>query len=204
MLFFSSRFQRGAPSQQAFFPSEDMDFSLGDRPVSAERRGWAQGGAARCDVPFPLERAQNAGVRRTARRRSRTTPVFLMPQEPHVFVYGTLRRGEINDINRLRPAPRLAGEARIRGALYDLGAYPGVILGGQAWVQGEVYAVTPELERQLDVIEGVAPVPSGEYTRRHLDVEVAGRMLRCLVYEITAARVQGRPRIVSGNWLRRS
>ena len=126
-----------------------------------------------------------------------------MPQELHVFVYGTLRRGEINDINRLRPAPRYLGEARIRGALYDLGPYPGVILGGEGWVQGEVYAITPELERRLDVIEEVAPVPSGEYARRHLNVDVAGQSLRCLVYEIQPARVQGRRWIASGDWLRR-
>jgi gamma-glutamylcyclotransferase (GGCT)/AIG2-like uncharacterized protein YtfP len=122
---------------------------------------------------------------------------------PHVFVYGTLRRGEANDINRLRPPPRYLGPARIRGALYDLGPYPGVILGGAGWVWGEIYAITPELERQLDVIEDVAPVPSGEYMRRHLDVELEGRRVHCLVYEIDAQRVQGRPRIVSGDWLQR-
>ena len=126
-----------------------------------------------------------------------------MPLEQHVFVYGTLRRGEANDINRLQPTPRLLGPARIRGALYDLGPYPGVILGGEGWVQGEVYAIAPELERQLDVIEEVAPVPSGEYIRRHLDVEVAGQALHCLVYEIHPARVIGCPLIHSGDWLQR-
>ncbi len=126
-----------------------------------------------------------------------------MPQQQHVFVYGTLRQGEANDINRLRPAPRLLGPARIRGALYNLGAYPGVILGGEGWVQGEVYAITPELEQQLDVIEEVAPVPSGEYTRRHLDVEVPGQTLHCLVYEIHPARVRGCALIDSGDWLQR-
>ena len=126
-----------------------------------------------------------------------------MPLEQHVFVYGTLRRGEANDINRLRPAPRLLGLARLRGALYDLGPYPGVILGGEGWVQGEVYAITPELEQQLDVIEEVAPVPSGEYGRRHLEVEVAGQTLRCLVYEIRPERVRSAPLIAGGDWLRR-
>ena len=126
-----------------------------------------------------------------------------MHQDRYVFVYGTLRRGEINDINRLRPAPTFLGLVRIRGTLYDLGPYPGVILGGAEWVQGEVYAISPELEQQLDLIEEVAPVPSGEYVRRHLDVDVAGRPLSCLVYEIADARVQGCPRIASGDWLQR-
>lgn len=126
-----------------------------------------------------------------------------MPQQLHVFVYGTLRRGEVNDITRLRPAPRFLGAARVRGALYNLGPYPGVILGTEGWVHGEVYAIRPELERQLDVIEGVAPVPSGEYVRRHLDIDIDGRTLRCLVYEIAPTRVQGCPRIASGDWQQR-
>jgi gamma-glutamylcyclotransferase (GGCT)/AIG2-like uncharacterized protein YtfP len=125
------------------------------------------------------------------------------PVERHVFVYGTLRRGEANDINRLRPAPVFLGPARVAGTLYDLGPYPGVILGGADRVQGEVYAITPELERQLDLIEEVAPVPSGEYARRDITVELRGRTLVCLVYEIAPARVQGRPRIASGDWRQR-
>ena len=39
----------------------------------------------------------------------------------HVFVYGTLRRGEDNDITRLLPPPRFIGVARIAGTMYDLG-----------------------------------------------------------------------------------
>ena len=123
--------------------------------------------------------------------------------ERHVFVYGTLRRGQANDINRLQPAPRYLGPARLRGTLYDLGPYPGVLLGGAGEVQGEVYVVTPALERQLDVIEEVAPVPSGEYRRRCVEVEVAGQRLRCLVYEIDPQRVQGRAVIASGDWAQR-
>lgn len=125
------------------------------------------------------------------------------PPDLHVFVYGTLRRGEANDINRLHPAPRFLGQARIGGVLYDLGPYPGLVLGGADQVLGEVYAIAPELERQLDVIEEVAPVPSGEYARRHVELVLDGRPLRCLVYEIDSLRVRGRPRITTGDWLQR-
>lgn len=121
----------------------------------------------------------------------------------HVFVYGTLRRGEANDINRLRPPPRCLGRACVHGTLYDLGPYPGAILGGTGWVWGEVYAITPELEQQLDVVEEVAPVPSGEYTRCHIEVALEGQQVACLVYEIDPQRAQGRPRIASGDWLLR-
>ncbi|MFN4350209.1 MAG: gamma-glutamylcyclotransferase [Hylemonella sp.] len=125
------------------------------------------------------------------------------PPDLHVFVYGTLRRGEANDINRLQPAPRYLGQARIGGVLYDLGSYPGLVLGGADQVLGEVYAIDSELDRQLDVIEEVAPVPSGEYARRHVELVLDGRPLRCLVYEIDPARVRGRPRITAGDWLQR-
>lgn len=125
------------------------------------------------------------------------------PAERCVFVYGTLRRGEANDVNRLHPAPRYLGEAAVRGTLYDLGTSPGVLLGGAGRVRGEVYAVATELERQLDVIEAVAPVPSGEYLRREVEVSLRGRALRCLVDEIAARRVQGCAVIASGDWLQR-
>jgi gamma-glutamylcyclotransferase (GGCT)/AIG2-like uncharacterized protein YtfP len=120
-----------------------------------------------------------------------------------VFVYGTLRRGECNDITRLRPAPRWLGLARVAGTLYDLGAYPGLVLGGAGRVVGEVYAIEPALERQLDLIEEVAPQPSGEYHRREIEVEVAGWLYTCLVYEIAPERVRTAPRIDSGDWCRR-
>ncbi len=71
------------------------------------------------------------------------------------------------------------------------------------WVWGEVYAITPELEQQLDVIEEVAPVPSGEYLRREVALTVSGVVVSCLVYEIAPDRAHGRPRIASGDWLRR-
>lgn len=119
----------------------------------------------------------------------------------HVFVYGTLRRGAANDINRLQPAPRFVGEARIRGEMYDLGRYPGVLLNREDWVLGEVYEISPELERQLDVIEEVYPQQRDEYQKRQVLVTVGTQPVACLVYEINPRYVQGRRRIASGDWL---
>lgn len=92
----------------------------------------------------------------------------------HVFVYGTLRRGEERDINRLQPAPQWIGRASVPGVMYRLGAYPGVVLGTQAWVRGEVYEISAELERQLDAIEEVQPQQSGEYMKREVAVRLEG------------------------------
>lgn len=119
----------------------------------------------------------------------------------HVFVYGTLRRGEANDINRLQPAPRFVGAARIRGVMFHLGRYPGVILGDEGWVLGEVYAILPELERQLDVIEELYPQQSDEYRKRWVPVQVDRQSVDCLVYEINPHYTQGRPYIASGDWV---
>jgi gamma-glutamylcyclotransferase (GGCT)/AIG2-like uncharacterized protein YtfP len=121
----------------------------------------------------------------------------------HVFVYGTLRTGQERDINRLHPKPVFIGCSQIKGTLYDLGSYPGVRLGGERWVQGEVYQITPELERLLDEIEEVWPQQTGEYARREVLVQCAGQALTCLIYEVTQARAQEFNLIESGDWVTR-
>ena len=121
----------------------------------------------------------------------------------YVFVYGTLRRGQERDINHLQPTPLFMGNSRILGTLYDLGSYPGMRLGGSGWVQGEVYQITPELERQLDEIEEVWPQQTGEYVRREVVVQCAGVELTCLVYEVSEVRAQGRGVIEFGDWVKR-
>src|ERR1700709_2165292 len=105
----------------------------------------------------------------------------------HVFVYGTLRRGGSNDIARFLPAPAYVADARIAGTLYDLGAYPGAVLGGAGAVHGEVYRITPALEARLDILEEVKPDDGGEYIKRELPVDLGamsgGTRVDCLVYE---------------------
>lgn len=141
-----------------------------------------------------------------------------MPALPirHVFVYGTLSRGEQRDINLLKPTPRWVGRASVEGVLYDLGDYPGLVLGidqhpGQQKVRGEVYQITDELEHLLDEIEEVAPSQGGEYGKRQLlihlesartsDERGLGCAVTCLVYEITLGRVADCPVISSGDWI---
>ncbi|MES2610408.1 MAG: gamma-glutamylcyclotransferase family protein [Pseudomonadota bacterium] len=118
-----------------------------------------------------------------------------------VFVYGTLRKGGSNDITRLRPAPRFVGMARIAGTLHHLGAYPGLVLGGAAVTVGEVYAIEPALEQRLDGIEEIAGSPDDEYFKREVTLEVGGRPVDCLVYEINPQRLAGAARIDCGDWM---
>ena len=116
-----------------------------------------------------------------------------MPEAPerHVFVYGTLRRGGRNDINRLQPAPAYVGMGEVRGVLYHIDWYPGLTLGGEeaVTVVGEVYRITPELEAILDRIEQIVPGADSEYFKRDVDVAVQGRTINCLLYEVNPARV---------------
>jgi gamma-glutamylcyclotransferase (GGCT)/AIG2-like uncharacterized protein YtfP len=119
-----------------------------------------------------------------------------------VFVYGTLRRGDDNDITRLLPTPRFVGKAQIAGSMFHLGGYPGVTLGGAGVVQGEVYAITEALERVLDGIESEYPAQADEYYKRDIEVTVDGVLFGCIVYEINAAYTLGKPRIASGDWVK--
>lgn len=122
----------------------------------------------------------------------------------HVFVYGTLRKGEERDINRLRPAPQWVGRAQVAGVMHHLGSYPGLVLGETGVVRGEVYAVSPELERVLDEIEEVWPQQTGEYTKREVVVQLDStppRELLCVLYEISPERTLGKPVIAGGDWV---
>lgn len=124
-----------------------------------------------------------------------------------VFVYGTLRRGGSNDINHLRPAPRFLGFAEVRGALFDLGDYPGLVLASQggldgAPVHGEVYLVAPGLEAVLDRIEGITGSAGDEYLRREVGVcPAGGSPCTALVYELSPLHLSGRQPIPEGDWL---
>ncbi|MFT3777356.1 MAG: gamma-glutamylcyclotransferase family protein [Ottowia sp.] len=132
-----------------------------------------------------------------------------MHQDPHplcVFVYGTLRQGQANDITRLQPAPILLGTARVRGTLHHLGDYPGVVLGGTGLVHGEVYAIDPVLEARLDEIEMIYPQQRDEYFKRHIPLAVAlasggQATLQCICYEYNPVHLKGAPVIAGGDWV---
>src|SRR4051794_823549 len=129
----------------------------------------------------------------------------MMPQPPerHVFVYGTLRRGGRNDINRLQPAPEYVGMGEVQGVLYHLDWYPGLSLGGEqaVTVVGEVYRIGAQLEAVLDAIEQIVPGADSEYFKRDIAIDVAGRAVNCLVYEINPLHVRERQPIGHGDWI---
>lgn len=122
----------------------------------------------------------------------------------HVFVYGTLRKGDDNDITRLSPAPRHVGNSVISGLMYHLGAYPGVVLTDDPaqTIIGEVYAIEPALEQVLDKIEMIYPQQRDEYVKSNVVLKLGAQQLTCLVYEINPSYIQGKPLITSGDWVK--
>jgi len=123
------------------------------------------------------------------------TPTF-------VFVYGTLRKGQLNDINLYQPQPLYIGSTCVKGQLYNCGWYPGMRLGGEQSVLGEVYQVSAQLLAQLDELEEVAPVPSGEYQRIQMEVECAGQELICCIYELSEHCAAQSTLLAEGDWVK--
>lgn len=125
----------------------------------------------------------------------------------YVFVYGTLRAGEINDIGRAAArhrieAPRFIGVATVRGRLYDFGNYPGLVLDASAGtVRGDVYQIEDALVPVLDEIEEVYPGVDGLFKSREVSVDLGGRELRCLFYPVGPEAVANRMRIEAGDWV---
>ena len=140
-----------------------------------------------------------------------TVETLARPPLRHVFVYGTLRRGQQRDIQLLQPSPRWVGQGSTSGVLYDLGDYPGMLPGSAieietARVRGEVYVISAELERTLDEIEEVWPQQSGEYAKRDMWVRLdaplhAGQDICCLVYIVAPERTHGKTAISGGDWV---
>jgi len=98
-----------------------------------------------------------------------------MDQPTAVFVYGTLKRGEVREGCWPRK-PVAIEEARVRGALYDLGPYPG-LASGKDVVVGEVWRFQAEDMREtltvLDEIESFCGGEDDEYRRVVIGCETA-------------------------------
>ena len=86
-----------------------------------------------------------------------------------IFVYGTLKRGAPGHAHRLLNPARLVGHGSVRGLLYDLGRYPGLIREGANGhrVFGELYEI---------------PIPAAERTLRLLDAYEGREFKRERVY----------------------
>ena len=105
-----------------------------------------------------------------------------------LFVYGTLRSGFTNTFRQLMESQSsFLGMGTIRGLLYDLGSYPGLILSNASdeIVYGEVYQIHhPSLIKELDLYENYRRNDSSSLFLRSVRPIVMkdGRSVEAIVY----------------------
>jgi gamma-glutamylcyclotransferase (GGCT)/AIG2-like uncharacterized protein YtfP len=114
-----------------------------------------------------------------------------------VFVYGTLRRGGGRAMPVRFPGSKFIGDARVGGSLYDLGAYPGLVLDESgSSVVGEVYEVDEEVLNELDGFEA-----SSRYRRKQVEIPLGAESRTCWTYEPDPEFYSPRTLITSGDWV---
>jgi gamma-glutamylcyclotransferase (GGCT)/AIG2-like uncharacterized protein YtfP len=128
---------------------------------------------------------------------------------PHIFVYGTLLSSARHPMGaRLAREARLLGEATIRGRLYSLGRYPGLVESADPAdvVHGELYALNGPAATLawLDAYEGISSnAARNEYERCERVARLAsGTNVTAWVY-LYRAPVTGRAAIAGGRWTSR-
>ncbi|MBI3456918.1 MAG: gamma-glutamylcyclotransferase [Candidatus Rokubacteria bacterium] len=104
----------------------------------------------------------------------------------------------------LGAAAVLEARGRVRGALYDFGEYPGLVLGGTGWVSGELYRIRDLAKRlpTLDRTEGYDPASEAgsSYVRQRVAVLIGdGSTREAWVYVYNGPPERG-PRVESGDW----
>ena len=129
----------------------------------------------------------------------------------YVFIYGTLRAGEINDIQNAAArhdiaSPEFIGISQVNGRLYDFGTYPGLVLDAAAGpVRGDIYLIDDALIPVLDDIEMIVPGVEGLYRVERVRVETVTngerKTLDCLTYPVSDKSVHGLTHIAGGDWI---
>ena len=118
-----------------------------------------------------------------------------------VFVYGTLRRGGTNHY-RMSGAD-LVTEGRVRGKIYKIAWYPGLVLGDEGEVIGEVYSVDASQLLELDVFEGLSAgeIEGCEYRRvKAVVYGPNGKTVAAWVWEWIGP-FDGKDVLVQGDWI---
>jgi gamma-glutamylcyclotransferase (GGCT)/AIG2-like uncharacterized protein YtfP len=114
-----------------------------------------------------------------------------------VFVYGTLRRGGAGAMSIRFPNSKFIADAKVSGSLYDLGAYPGLLLNeSNSLVTGEVYEVDDEILHKLDDFEAAS-----NYWRKQVEISLGTNRRPCWTYEPNREVYFPRTLIPSGDWI---
>ncbi len=114
-----------------------------------------------------------------------------------VFVYGTLRRGNAGAMSSRFPDSQFISDAKVNGSLYDLGAYPGLLLNASdSLVVGEVYEVDDVTLNMLDDFEA-----SSNYLRKQVEISLGTHRRICWAYEPDPEFYSFCTLITSGDWI---
>jgi gamma-glutamylcyclotransferase (GGCT)/AIG2-like uncharacterized protein YtfP len=123
-----------------------------------------------------------------------------MNKEPHLFVYGSLRKALNHPLHPLLERhANFVGAGIFRGKLYDLGRYPGAIpsKANTDRVVGEVYrfAGSEEVLKVLDNYEG------HRFRRKRVTISLENNeTISCWIY-LYARPVRRRALISSGDYI---
>jgi gamma-glutamylcyclotransferase (GGCT)/AIG2-like uncharacterized protein YtfP len=120
-------------------------------------------------------------------------------REHLVFVYGSLRSGNAEELSIRFPDSKFVAVAHVKGSLYDLGAYPGLLLNdASSLVVGEVYEVNDETLKRLDDFEA-----SSDYVRKQVEVHTGADKMKCWIYVPSHGPdfYSNRTLIASGDWM---
>jgi gamma-glutamylcyclotransferase (GGCT)/AIG2-like uncharacterized protein YtfP len=114
-----------------------------------------------------------------------------------VFVYGTLRSGSVGAMSIRFPNSEFVANAKVSGSLYDLGAYPGLLLNeSSSLVTGEVYEVDDETLHKLDEFESTS-----NYVRKQVEISLDAHRRTCWTYEPDPEFYSLSKIITSGDWI---
>lgn len=126
------------------------------------------------------------------------------PDAPRLFVYGTLRHGQVNPMAaRLHRHSRFLGRGTVCARLYAVGGYTAIVPGEapDECVAGDVFELdadaTERLIAELDAYEGDG------YVRRVVEVAMADETRARAFAYLYAASVAGLPRVAQDDQARR-
>ena len=110
-----------------------------------------------------------------------------------VFVYGSLRKGfglspVLNSSDYVETV-----KTKPKYTMYSLGAFPCIVKGGDTAIVGEIYNISPETERRLDMIEGVPQL----YQKGKVDIDGYSNVM---AYFMKKSSVKGLNKIETGDW----
>ena len=121
----------------------------------------------------------------------------------HIFVYGTLMTGFQNpNALYLHQNSLFISNGFLKGEMYDIGHYPGVILRGDTIVHGEIFQLKDEtILHKLDFYEGCTDdfEKPYEYVRQLVEVNNSGGAITCWIY-VYNWRVKALNKIETGDY----